>query len=313
MADDWGIASSFLPLRRVLMHRPRRGLERITPASLGYWNFTRAVMPERFLAEYDELIATLVAEGVEPVLLGDVLGSDDEALAYLDQHPNATYTRDSAFLLARGAVLMSMALPSRAGEPPVVARALARLGVPILGRIEPPALLEGGGVQLVGDRSLLVALCDRANQAAVEQLRRLLLGPHLDEIVSVAMPPGTIHIDGDLVVIDRDLAVGYVAALGYRPATVYRAGAEPLQVPLLNWLAERCVELIELDRAERDAMGANLVAIAPRAVVGYAAADAVGARVADRDGRFLGVADTELIQGNGGPHCMTLELLRSAT
>ncbi len=60
-----------------------------------------------------------------------------------------TYTRDLAAVFSRGAVLMGPYLKGRRGDQAMMARAFRRLGVPILGAIEPPGFLEGGGVTLI--------------------------------------------------------------------------------------------------------------------------------------------------------------------
>ena len=103
---------------------------------------------DKFVADYDAMLGLFRSHGVETLLLRDVLAGDDDALGYMAQRPNLTYTRDLAAVFASGAVLMGPHLKGRWGDQEMMARAFRRLGVPILGAIEPPGYLEGGGVTL---------------------------------------------------------------------------------------------------------------------------------------------------------------------
>ena len=87
-----------------------------------------------------------------------------------------TYTRDLATVFSRGAVLMGPQLKGQWWDQQMMGRAFERLGVPILGAIEPPGYLEGGGVTLIGDDTAVVSLCDRANETGTRALRELVLG-----------------------------------------------------------------------------------------------------------------------------------------
>jgi hypothetical protein len=97
-------------------------------------------------------------------------------VSYLDHRPNMTYTRDLAAVFRRGSVLMGPHLKGRWGDQAMMGRAFTRLGVPILGAIEPGGFLEGGGVTLIGDDTAVASLCDRANQEGTRALRELVLG-----------------------------------------------------------------------------------------------------------------------------------------
>ena len=111
-----------------------------------------------------------------------------------------TYTRDLAAVFSRGAVLMGPHLKGRWGDQEMMGRAFRRLGVPVLGAIEPPGYLEGGGVTLIGDDTAVASLCDRATPEGTRALRDLVLGKDVKYFLEVPLPFGHIHIDGIFMV-----------------------------------------------------------------------------------------------------------------
>jgi arginine deiminase len=68
-----GVRSETGRLRRVLVHRPGRELDRLTPANAVDLLFDDVVWPDLAREEHDALVATLVEAGVEVLHLGDLL------------------------------------------------------------------------------------------------------------------------------------------------------------------------------------------------------------------------------------------------
>ncbi len=217
----YGVKSAYGDLRRVIMHRPGPELKLVTEQTLKEFNFDSPVNVERFIADYDIMSNLLGDHGVETLMLRDILAHDDDALSYIDQRPNMTYTRDLAAVFARGAVLMGPHLKGRWGDQAMMGRAFRRLGVPILGAIEPPGYLEGGGVTLIGQDTAVAGLCDRANEVATRALRELVLGKDVKYFLEVPLPFGHIHIDGTFMVLDEKLCLLYEDTYKVFPCRVY--------------------------------------------------------------------------------------------
>ncbi|MFQ6015977.1 MAG: arginine deiminase family protein [Anaerolineae bacterium] len=306
----WGAQTEYGPLKKVLMHRPGEEMEVLAPHNLEAFHFSRMVDLTIFQREFDNLATALEESGVEVILLTDLLQDEPQALHYIARRPNMTYTRDLAVVTKGGAILMSMCQKGRKGDEWVIGRAMQKLGIPILGRIEPPGILEGGGIEFLSERTAIVALCDRANEVAIRQLCDLLLGEYLDEIVMVPTPEGEIHIDGILMIVDRDLAVAYRPSLEFYPSTLFRAGRSPQYIWLPDFLEERGVELVETTHRERDMEFINYITVAPRQVIGYEWAIRTSQEIERRGGKATGIPGGELVKGNAGPHCMTCPLLR---
>jgi N-dimethylarginine dimethylaminohydrolase len=286
-------------------------LDAVTTDTLQEFNFARPVDRARFVAEYDAMVNCLTSHGVEALLLTDVLAGDREALDYLSRRPNMTYTRDLATVFGSGAVLMGPHLSGRQGDERILGRAFERLGVPVLGRIEQPGFLEGGGVTMIGEDTVVASLCDRANEAGTAQLRDLVLGREARFFLEVPLPPGHIHIDGIFMVLDRDLCVIHEPPLRHRPCRLYEAGVgTPREVMFLDFLDERAIRRIPIDQEERDCGHLNLVVVERgHRAVGFAEARRLGEVLAKEGWLVDTFPSGELFVGRGGAHCMTCPLL----
>jgi N-dimethylarginine dimethylaminohydrolase len=307
----FGVRNAYGTLERVIVHRPGVELEKVTPETLREFHFARPVDRGKFVADYDAMLALFRSHGVETLLLSDLLADDDDALGYIAHRPNMTYTRDLAAVFSRGAVIMSPHLKGRQGDQRMMARAFARLGVPVLGAIEPPGYLEGGGVTLVGDDTVVASLCDRANEEGTRALRDLVLGKDVRYFFEVPLPFGHIHIDGIFMVLDEKLCLIHEDSLGVFPGRLYEAGRpEPRHVLFPEFLDRRGFTCIPITRQEREDGHLNVVVTErSRRAVGFAGAVRVGAEMARHGFELATFPADELFAGRGGAHCMTCPVL----
>ena len=307
----FGVRTAYGTLERVLVHRPGPELDKVTPDTLREFHFARPVDREKFVADYDAMLALFRSHGVEALLLTDVLAGDDDSLGYIAHRPNMTYTRDLAAVFSRGAVLMGPHLKGRKGDERMMARAFARLGVPVLGAIVPPGYLEGGGVTLVGDDTAVASLCDRANEEGTRALREIVLGQDVRYFLEVPLPFGHIHIDGIFMVLDERLCLIYEDSLRVLPCRLYEAGrAEPRHVMFPEFLEKRGFTCIPITLEERRDGHLNVVVTErSRRAVGFAAAARVKAEMARHGFDLATFPSDELFMGRGGAHCMTCPLL----
>lgn len=305
--SGYGVPNAYGDLKRVLMHRPGRELGLVTERTLEEFHFERPVDTARFVSEYDTMAGLFQAHGVETLMLTEVLKDDADAISYIAHRPNMTYTRDLATVFSRGAVLMSPHLKGRWGDQLMMKRAFERLGVPVLGSIEPPGFLEGGGVTLLGEDTAVVSLCDRANESAMKMLRDIVLGKDVKYFLEVPLPFGHIHIDGIFMVLDRNLGLIYPESFRVFPCRLYEDGkSEPRHVMFEEFLRDRDVRTISLTREER--LGGHLNVVVTKkseAAIGFASAKRVASEMARHGWRLVSFPADELFRGNGGAHCMT--------
>ncbi|MBI3845521.1 MAG: hypothetical protein HY292_12875 [Planctomycetes bacterium] len=308
----FGVKDEFGDLTRVLVHRPGAELDVVDDSNLREFNFASPVNVEKFVADYDAMIDRFRAHGVEVVFLEEVLAGDADSLATIRRRPNLTYVRDLAAVFSKGAVLMGPHLKGRWGDQLIVGRALRRLGIPILGAIEAPGFLEGGGVTRIGDDTVVASLCDRANECGTRALRDLVLGREAKFFLEVPLPYGHIHIDGLFMVLDEKLCLIHEAPFRVFPCRLWEAGvSEPRHVMFEEFLDARGFRRIPITEIESRAGHLNVVVTRrSKSAVGFeAAASRVGNEMKKLGMQLSGFPADELILGNGGPHCMTCPLL----
>jgi N-dimethylarginine dimethylaminohydrolase len=234
---------------------------------------------------------------------GALLGSLGVVVEWLpagDSGLDSIYVRDPAVVCDAGAVLARMGKRTRGAEPAFLGRALAGVGVPVLGAIEPPGTLEGGDAVWLSRDTLAVGRGKRTNAAGIAQLAALLPGV---EVLTVPLPdwngPGDVfHLMSVLSPLADDLALVYPPLL----PSAFR-----------DELRARGFSLVEVPESELYTQGPNVLAVAPRVAVALE-----GNRETRRRMEAVGVVahtyrGEEISQkGCGGPTCLTRPLEREA-
>jgi arginine deiminase len=189
-----GIDSEWSRLEAVLLHRPGVELAAADPdAAL----LLAPVDVARAAAEHDALAAAYRAAGVD---VAYVEPPDNVAL-----RPNQMFVADLMFMTAEGAILARPASTVRAGEERWVARRLAELGVPIVTSVHGTGVFEGADAAWLDRDAVLVARGLRTNADGAAQVAATLRAVGVD-VAFTELPPGTMHLMGQLRFLDRDLA-----------------------------------------------------------------------------------------------------------
>lgn len=269
------------PLRRVLVREPG-GLER-------WRDYSWRSEPDaaRLVAEHEAFRAALAEAGAEVVVAEP-----------LDGNPDAVYVYDPAVVSDRGAVLLRPGKKARQGEPEALGQELERAGIPILGRLAPPACAEGGDTLWLDARTLVVGLGYRTNEAGAAALAEAL--PNVD-VLAVDLPhfhgPGEVlHLMSLVSPLDTDLALVFPPLMPTR---------------LVQLLRARGISFVEVPEDELDTLGCNVLALGPRRVLALNGnpesrrrMEAAGVEVRVYEGRELS------LKGDGGPTCLTRPLAR---
>lgn len=280
-------------LRTLLLKHPREAFGAQATLHDRWTDLGYAEEPDldQAIAEFDQFVERVTELGA----VAEFLPADPST------GPDSIYVRDAAVMCAGGAVLCRMGKEAREAEPQAQRPVLEHLGVTVLGGIEAPGMLEGGDVTWLDTRTLVVGRGYRTNDEGIRQLA-VLLGPYVDEIVTVPLPhyrgpEDVFHLMSILSPVDDDLAVVY----------------SPLMpVPLRELLIDRGYELVEVPDEEFDSLGCNVLALAPRVCVLHEGNPvtrdrliAAGATVHEYSGRAIS------LPGQGGPTCLTRPILRS--
>jgi N-dimethylarginine dimethylaminohydrolase len=188
--------------------------------------------------------------------------------------------------------------PGRRGEVAASERDLERAGVPVAARLEAPATAEGGDTLWLDERTFLVGHGYRTNPDGIAALEAAL--PGVDVIV-FDLPHWhgegeVMHLMSLISPLDRDLAVVYLPLMPVR---------------LVQLLAARGIELVEVPDDEFETMGSNVLALGPRRALALDGnpvtrrrMEKAGVDVAVYPGKELS------LKGDGGPTCLTRPLHR---
>jgi arginine deiminase len=325
-------------LRRVLVHRPGRELDHLTPANAAAFLFDGVPDPAAARAEHDALTATLRAAGVEVVQLEDLLAGalgiprslaaslivgDGDGLLPL---PNTMFVRDSSVWLGRALVLGGLANPVRRREGDLLELAYAGHGVSAPDPGGPGGLrapgIEGGDLFCLDERTVMVGVGSRSTATAVEDLAEELFAVGFERVLVVQIPNerSSIHldclmtlVDVDLLLIDRRLRAAGVVELLPRVGPIESRIHLGLEAALADALGLEAMRVVEVaDEREQWTLAANTLALGPGRVVAYAHNERTNDALASAGVEVLPVPGEQLSHGHGGPRCLTCPLNRDA-
>ena len=183
---ECGAQTEFSRLRKVLMHRPNEELKRITPDNKNAYLFRDVVYWGAFQKEHDVYTDALRGEGVDIILLEDLLEERDRKTAA--KLPNLVFTRDVCSVSDLGALILRMKYQARFPEPLIVSKAMEKLGIPVALKVKPPGLVEGGDFVYLDGVRLMMGFGTRSNETGLMIIRDLMLNDAVEEFVAVPLP-----------------------------------------------------------------------------------------------------------------------------
>jgi arginine deiminase len=275
---DWGVSSEYGRLQAVLMRRPGPELDEVTDPNTALW---MEGMEDTDLAraQHTALVELYQAHGVRVHLVQN--GRIDR--------PNAHFVRDLMLMTPEGAIITRPASRQRSGEERFVAEALGRLGVPVLMTIHGEGTFEGADVVLVNPGLAILAEGMRTNPSGAAQIEWALRQVGYGQVVRVQLPLGTVHLDGVLSAVDRDLAL-------------VRFRETPLVA--VETLRDHGFRILEV-APEDEHMPENIVALAPGHLVMPTGNPRTKQLLEDAGCTIIEIELREIQKSGGAMHCMT--------
>jgi arginine deiminase len=303
----FGASCEYHSLKRVLMFRPGIEVKQITIHSFKELAFRDVAYWKRFQKEHDNFCTILKDEKIDVVYLNDLLNDKDQSLV----DPNMVYIRDAGAITEKGFIQMRMASHIRTIEPILVANAITKLEIPIIHQAKSPDLLEGGDFIFPDEKTLFIGYGPRTTEEGAIRLTNTLLRNSIQTIVHVPLPSWRVHLDGGLMFVAKDLILYHPASVTTFPVRVYKKN-EPMEIiHLMEFLSNnfQC-EKIPITDNELYLFGANVVCLNARKCVIYEHNERIIKELEQYGIEALPIQGSELSRGGGGPHCMTLPILR---
>ena len=245
MGTRWatcGLDSEWQPLKRVLLHRPGREMERVArdpEAAL----MLEAPDPGQIQLQHDGLAQAYREAGV--------------VVHYVDPPvvppPNQMFCADLLAMTPQGAILARPASEARAGEERWVARTLGEMGIPIIRSVGGGGTFEGADLMWLAPDRALLATGLRTNVEGAAQVAAVLEWMGVT-VHRTHLPPGTMHLMGQLRILDEDLAVAWPGRL------------QSDAVALLENLGY-AVDFLPEEEEARRGFALNVVALSPRRIL----------------------------------------------
>ncbi|MBU6998411.1 MAG: hypothetical protein HXS41_05005 [Theionarchaea archaeon] len=287
----YGAQSEYYPVKKVIMHSPGDEITLVTEANKREFLYREPVSQEKSKKEHEMYVEFLRDQHIEVILVGKTVC------------PNLMFTRDIASVSKNGALIMRPLFPARLFEPQYLIPLFRDMGIPTL---EVTHACEGGDLVYLSEDCLMVGVGPRTNLAGVSQLAEYLLGSAVKEVIAVPLPSFRVHLDGCLMILGRDLALYHPGSLLF-PACTFTDRALVL---LPEFLREKGFTLIEVNDEEARAFGPNIFMVNPKLAVSYSWNTRIISELEEHSIEIFPLPGYELAKAGGGPHCMTLPVLR---
>lgn len=265
--------------------------------------------------------------------LGDYLESDYPFL--IDPIPNLYFSRDAFAAIGHGVTINKMATITRNRET-LFAKYIFRHNplykdVPIFYDRKEQAMIEGGDILILNEKTVAIGISQRTTPQAIEILSRKLLSEEngFEKILAIDIPKlrSFMHLDTVFTMVDRNkFTVHNNISHALRVFVITKGGTDGVQImeeqdSLENILMEHLhldkVELIKcgggsvIDAArEQWNDGSNTLAVAPGVVVVYGRNHVTNEILRESGIETLVIPSSELSRGRGGPRCMSMPLVR---
>jgi len=213
---------------------------------------------------------------------------------------DSIYTHDSIKVTKAGAIYFNTGKVLRRNEGMEMEKLLNDKGIPTLGRITDPGLMEGGDVLWLDEETVLIGRGYRTNDEGIRQFKELTKDVVKNHII-VPMPHGEgenacLHLMSIISMIHSKLAVVY---------------SKYMPVFMRELLLEKGIELLEVNDIEYDYLGSNVLALDEENCVLIAGNSVIESKLKDKGCNVYTYEGKNLsYYGTGGPTCLTCPIFR---
>lgn len=282
----------YAPLKHVIVKHPQDAFRSQDHLRDEWKTFNYSSEPnfDEALREYAEFIAILekYVDKIDYLPESESVGLD------------SLYAHDPVKFTPKGAIILKSGKTLRQPEAAVYKDFLLDKGIPIIGELSGDAVSDGGDIVWLDDRTLVVGRGYRTNDEAIRQLKNMTADT-VDEFIVVQLPHDLgeaecLHLMSFISMVDKDLAVVH---------------SRLMPVFFRQLLIERGIQLIEVLNDEYDALGCNVLALAPRVCVIPQGNPITKQQLLNAGATVYEYKGNEITaKGTGGPTCLTCPVVR---
>ena len=213
---------------------------------------------------------------------------------------DSIYTHDPLKVTKKGAIYFPMGKVLRGGEGSATRAFLEAHDVPTLGVIRAPGKMEGGDVVWLDDETVAIGRGYRTNDEGIRQFQELTRD-FIKNYIIVPMP----HAGGPEACLHL---MSIISLIDTNKACVY---SEYMPVFFREYLIEKGFQLIECGKEEYDALGSNVLCLAPGVCIMIEGCPEVKEKMEQAGVTVYTYPGQELsFKGTGGPTCLTCPVCR---
>jgi len=282
------IYDEYSPLTKVLVVKPPGMITVFNDLKV---NPIQAQHAEGRQAIEDKPIATAQFRGLISTL--EKLGID---LVFSDTQPGRPghtplFTRDVGIVIGDRVLPCSMRHDYRQGEVDGIFQNISPKNIV---RDDRPYKIEGGDFALLRPDLALVGIGPRTNLLGLEVLRT-----HFPQVEFVPVYP-----------VREDKAFHIDTVMGIAAHNRILCVPEWIPPEILKILTDRGFDLVEADSGEYMSCCTNILAVGEGIVVAVAENTKTNKRLEEAGIQVIGVELSDIVTSGGGPHCLTLPLVR---
>ena len=258
---------------------------------------------------------------------------------YLDPMPSLYFTRDPAAVIGDGLTINKMRFPARRRESLFMKYIMqyhsqfADAHIPVWYDRDEKFSMEGGDELVLSRDTVVMGISQRTTAEAIESTAvELFKNSDFTRIVALEIPKSRafMHLDTVFTMVDHDAFTIHPAIREHdgkmniyilekvegqsHPRITYERDLEHVLRVCLNLPDVRLIECgggdVIVSAREQWSDGSNLLTVAPGIVVAYDRNYVTNKRLREQGVEVIEVPGAELVRGRGGPHCMSMPLVR---